>query len=160
MKLKRKEDRIVDGLKELFDQYGYRYYKMRKFEEYSLYMENKNFLSNEYIITFNHNGKLLALKPDVTLSIVKNAKARGLNAVAICDHDNFFNEDSDGFEIIKGCEFFEAVACTRWIMVQIPLMIALEKFVRAQKITVTDFVHRCSCTKIIPGCINVIPFSV
>lgn len=75
MKLKRKEDRIVDGLKELFDQYGYRYYKMRKFEGYSLYMENRSFLSDENIITFNHNGKLLALKPDVTLSIVKNAKA-------------------------------------------------------------------------------------
>ncbi len=75
MKTKRKEDRIVDGLKELFDQYGYRYYKMRKFEGYSLYMENRNFLSDENIITFNHNGKLLALKPDVTLSIVKNAKA-------------------------------------------------------------------------------------
>lgn len=71
----RKEDRIINDLKNLFDQNGYHYYKMRKFEEYSLYMENKNFLSNEYIITFNHNGKLLALKPDVTLSIVKNAKA-------------------------------------------------------------------------------------
>jgi ATP phosphoribosyltransferase regulatory subunit len=75
MKIMRKEDRIINDLKGLFDQNGYHYYKMRKFEEYSLYMENKNFLSNEYIITFNHNGKLLALKPDVTLSIVKNAKA-------------------------------------------------------------------------------------
>ncbi len=74
MKKIRKEDKIINDLKVLFDQNGYRYYKMRKFEEYSLYMENKNFLSDEYIITFNHNGKLLALKPDVTLSIVKNAK--------------------------------------------------------------------------------------
>ena len=75
MKIKRREDRIVDGLKDLFDSFGYKYYKMRKFEGYSLYMENKNFLSDENIITFNHGGKLLALKPDVTLSIVKNAKA-------------------------------------------------------------------------------------
>lgn len=75
MKTTRKEDRITGALKELFDHNGYKYYKMRKFEEYSLYMENKNFLSDDRIITFNHNGKLLALKPDVTLSIVKNAKA-------------------------------------------------------------------------------------
>ena len=75
MRNKRKEERIVEGLKDLFEQYGYKYYKMRKFESYSLYMENRSFLTDENIITFNHNGKLLALKPDVTLSIVKNAKA-------------------------------------------------------------------------------------
>lgn len=55
---------------------GYRKYRMRKFEEYSLYLENKNFLASEHVIAFNGlDGKLLALKPDVTLSIVKNTKA-------------------------------------------------------------------------------------
>ena len=55
---------------------GYRKYRMRKFEEYSLYLENKNFLASEHVITFNGlDGKLLALKPDVTLSIVKNTTA-------------------------------------------------------------------------------------
>lgn len=89
----RKEDRIINDLKSLFDQNGYRYYKMRRFEEYSLYMENKNFLSNEYIITFNHNGKLLALKPDVTLSIVKNAKAYVGNTEKLYYREGVFRYD-------------------------------------------------------------------
>lgn len=94
----RKEDRIINDLKSLFDKNGYRYYKMRKFEEYSLYMENKNFLSNEYIITFNHNGKLLALKPDVTLSIVKNAKACVGNTEKLYYREGVFRYDRKSHE--------------------------------------------------------------
>ena len=72
-KLKR-EEKIIFDLRKIYEQFGYKHYKMKKFEEYDLYQENKNFLSSENIITFNDlNGKLLALKPDVTLSIVKNA---------------------------------------------------------------------------------------
>ena len=48
---------------------------MSKFEEYDLYSKNKDFLVSEGVITFNDtNGKLLALKPDVTLSIIQNHK--------------------------------------------------------------------------------------
>jgi ATP phosphoribosyltransferase regulatory subunit len=48
---------------------------MGKFEEYDFYARNKNFLESDHIITFTDtNGKLLALKPDVTLSIIKNCK--------------------------------------------------------------------------------------
>ncbi len=94
----RKEDRIINGLKELFDQNGYRYYKMRKFEEYSLYMENKNFLSSDRIITFNHSGKLLALKPDVTLSIVKNAKAYIGNTEKLYYHEGVYRYDRKSHE--------------------------------------------------------------
>lgn len=48
---------------------------MSKFEEYDFYADNRNFLSSEMILTFTGlDGKLLALKPDVTLSIVKNTK--------------------------------------------------------------------------------------
>ena len=58
----------------LFASYGYSQYKMSKFEEYDLYNKNKGFLVNDSVITFTDtDGKLLALKPDVTLSIVKNA---------------------------------------------------------------------------------------
>ena len=75
-KLKRKdEDEAVIVLKELYRTYGYRPFKMRKFEEYDLYVENKNFLVSDDIITFSDfNGKLMALKPDVTLSIIKSVK--------------------------------------------------------------------------------------
>ena len=60
----------------LYGDAGYRKYRMRKFEEYSLYLENKNFLVSEHVLAFNGlDGRLLALKPDVTLSIVKNTTA-------------------------------------------------------------------------------------
>jgi ATP phosphoribosyltransferase regulatory subunit len=98
METMRKEDRIINDLKILFDRSGYKYYKMRKFEEYSLYMENKNFLSSEYIITFNHSGKLLALKPDVTLSIVKNAKANLGNTEKLYYREGVFRYDRKSHE--------------------------------------------------------------
>ena len=48
---------------------------MSKFEEYDLYVRNKDFLVSENIITFTDvDGKLMALKPDVTLSIIKNSR--------------------------------------------------------------------------------------
>ena len=72
----RKEDEVSLVLGNLFESYGYKKYLMSRFEEYSLYMENKDFLISDKIITFTDaGGKLMALKPDVTLSIVKNAKA-------------------------------------------------------------------------------------
>ncbi len=67
------EEKAVYNLRTLYDRYGYAPFKMSKFEEYDLYVKNKDFLISDGIITFTDaTGKLLALKPDVTLSIVKN----------------------------------------------------------------------------------------
>lgn len=64
---------IIFSLRSLYDSFGYSLYKMSKFEEYDLYSKNKDFLVSDGVITFTDtNGKLMALKPDVTLSIVKN----------------------------------------------------------------------------------------
>lgn len=69
------EERAVFALRDLYRSYGYTPFKMSKFEEYDLYVRNKSFLVSDHIITFTDtNGKLMALKPDVTLSIVKNNK--------------------------------------------------------------------------------------
>ena len=69
------EEKAVFALRELYCNYGYKPFKMSKFEEYDLYSENKDFLVSDGVITFNDtDGKLLALKPDVTLSIIKNSK--------------------------------------------------------------------------------------
>lgn len=69
------DERAVFALRSLYSGHNYKQYKMSKFEEYELYSENKDFLVSDGIITFNDtNGKLLALKPDVTLSILKNFK--------------------------------------------------------------------------------------
>ena len=66
------EEKIVFYLRSLYSGYGYKPFKMSKFEEYDLYSKNKDFLVSEGVITFNDtNGRLLALKPDVTLSIIK-----------------------------------------------------------------------------------------
>lgn len=74
IKYLKNEERIVLSLRSLYTKYGYMPYKMNKFEEYDLYAKNKDFLVSDGIITFTDtNGKLLALKPDVTLSIIKNA---------------------------------------------------------------------------------------
>ncbi|MCQ4934880.1 MULTISPECIES: ATP phosphoribosyltransferase regulatory subunit [Anaerotignum] len=73
--LLKKEEEVIFRLRALFEQFGYKQFKMSKFEEYDFYAENRSFLSCENILTFSGlDGKLLALKPDVTLSIVKNTK--------------------------------------------------------------------------------------
>lgn len=76
----RPEELATLKLRGIYEQYGYKKYRMGRFEEYSLYAKNQSFLASENIITFTDlDGKLLALKPDVTLSIIKNSKAvRGM----------------------------------------------------------------------------------
>lgn len=84
-----KLENSIYKLRELFINNGYRKFKMNKFEEYDLYSKNKEFLVSDGVIVFNDtNGKLLALKPDVTLSIIKNTKD-DLNSV----EKVFYNEN-------------------------------------------------------------------
>jgi len=74
----RYDEQAIMQLRTLYKQYGYTHYKMSRFEEYGLYAENKAFLASGEIITFTGaGGKLMALRPDVTLSIVKNTKNDG-----------------------------------------------------------------------------------
>ncbi len=69
----KEEERISLSLRSLYKSYGYLPYKMSKFEEYDLYAGNKDFLVGDGVITFTDtDGRLMALKPDVTLSIIKN----------------------------------------------------------------------------------------
>ena len=70
------EEALISYLRSVYEGAGFRSYKMRKFEEYSLYLENRDFLLSDFVITFSDlSGRLLALKPDVTLSIVKGSRA-------------------------------------------------------------------------------------
>lgn len=71
----RNDEKAIFSLRALYRSYGYSQFRMRKFEEYDLYVKNKDFLISDSVITFTDtNGKLMALKPDVTLSIIKNTK--------------------------------------------------------------------------------------
>ena len=55
-------EKAVFALREIYLSYGYLPYKMSKFEEYDLYLKNKEFLVSDRVITFTDtNGKLLAL---------------------------------------------------------------------------------------------------
>lgn len=97
-------ERVALSLRSLYAQYGYSQYKMSKFEEYDLYARNKDFLVSDSVITFTDlSGKLMALKPDVTLSIVKNSKDTP-NAVQKLFYDeNVYRvtKGSHGFKEIK-----------------------------------------------------------
>lgn len=85
----RGHERLSLELRALFEQHGYKLYRTSSFEEYDLYMQNKPFLMGEDIITFTAaDGRLMALKPDVTLSIVKNTPA-GQNR-KVYYHENVF----------------------------------------------------------------------
>ena len=82
------QEQISFELRALYEGRGYRRYKMNKFEEYDLYARNRDFLGDHGAITFlDTNGRLMALKPDVTLSIVKNSRDNG----AI--HKLYYNEN-------------------------------------------------------------------
>ena len=64
---------MQERLNRLYEQYGYRKFKMSRFEDYDLYAQNRDFLRQDRIITFTDaDGALKALKPDITLSIIKN----------------------------------------------------------------------------------------
>ncbi len=74
-KILKNEEAAIFNLRSLYRSYGYKPFKMKKFEEYDLYVNNKSFLVSDRIITFtDKDGKLLALKPDVTLSIIKSTE--------------------------------------------------------------------------------------
>ncbi len=71
----RPEEKAALKLRSLYENYGYSFYRMSRFEEYDFYADKKDFLTSKNILTFTDtNGKLMALRPDVTLSIIKHIK--------------------------------------------------------------------------------------
>lgn len=87
----RQDEQTVLKLRELYTRYGYSRYKMNKFEEYDLYVANKDFLISNEIITFTDgSGRLLAMKPDVTLSIIKNTSDVGSDVQKVFYNENVY----------------------------------------------------------------------
>lgn len=90
------EERAVFSLRSLYRKYGYRPYKMRKFEEYDFYLRNKDFLVSDSFITFtDKDGTLLALKPDVTLSIIKDYQEEKGTFERVCYNENVYRVSGD-----------------------------------------------------------------
>ena len=111
--------RIEDRLEELSRKFGYAPYKMSRFEEYELYVRNKDFLQSDRVITFSgKDGRLLAMKPDVTLSIVKNAPETPGAVRKVHYRENVYRMDRNsgnfreilqaGIECVGDVGFYEA----------------------------------------------------
>ena len=91
----RKDEEASAQLRQLYRQHGYLPYRMSKFEEYDLYVRNKSFLVSEQILTFTDtDGRLMALKPDVTLSIVKNSSDTGSGLQKVYYNENVYRTSS------------------------------------------------------------------
>ena len=85
------EETVTFALRKLYLQYGYTQFRMSKFEEYDLYMKNKEFLVSDGVVTFtNTDGTLMALKPDVTLSIVKNYRDDQMPVHKVCYNEHVY----------------------------------------------------------------------
>lgn len=94
-------ERTVYALRALYGNYGFKKYRMSKFEEYDLYVRNKDFLVSDNVITFTDtDGKLLALKPDVTLSIIKNSDGADGDVQKV-----YYNENV--YRVSKGTNSFK-----------------------------------------------------
>lgn len=91
------EESVVFSLRKLYHNYGYSQFKMRKFEPYDLYAQNKEFLVSDGVITFTDtDGTLMALKPDVTLSIVKNFRNENSSIQKVCYNENVYRISGAG----------------------------------------------------------------
>lgn len=90
-------EQLIKKLTELYTGYGYAPYAMSKFEEYELYLRNKDFLISDRVLTFTDtDGKLMALKPDVTLSIIKNARDTDKQLQKVFYRENVYRPGKSG----------------------------------------------------------------
>ncbi len=90
------DEMAIFKLRSLYKSYGYSKYRMSKFEEYDFYVRNKDFLVSDNIITFtDSDGKLMALKPDVTLSIIKNSKDEEGTVQKVYYNENVYRASGD-----------------------------------------------------------------
>lgn len=107
-------ERIIFALRRLYLNKGYRLFRMSKFEEYDFYAGNKDFLVSDNVITFTDtDGKLMALKPDVTLSLIKSAPDAPDETQKVFYNENVYRvakESSSFREILQtGVECFGRV---------------------------------------------------
>ncbi len=67
-------DELPRTLRGIYSACGYSHYRTVGFEEYDLFSEYRDFITSGQMITFTGaGGRLLALKPDITMSIIRDA---------------------------------------------------------------------------------------
>ena len=98
-----KEELVAFSLRGIYSDAGYKMFRMSKFEEYDFYAKNKDFLLSDNIITFTDtDGRLMALKPDVTLSIIKGSVDNSGEPLKL-----YYNENV--YRVSKGTKSFKEI---------------------------------------------------
>ncbi len=151
--LLKNEERAVFALRSLYEKYGYAQYKMSKFEEYDLYVRNKDFLVSDHIITFTDtNGKLMALKPDVTLSIIKNSKDSAEHIQKVYYNENVYrvSKSTDSYREIMQTGL-ECIGAIDDYCIYEVLSLAAESLKVISEDFVLDISHMGIVSKLISG---------
>lgn len=136
------DELTVLRLRSLYEGCGFKKFRMSKFESYDFYAKNKDFLVGNRIITFsNLDGKLMALKPDVTLSIVKNADY-STGRQKLYYTENVYRESKDihefkeifqvGLEVLGNIDLFETVEI---------ITLAIKSLLEIDKNAILDISH-------------------
>ena len=96
-------DGIFTSLAEIYTRRGYTRYRVSRFEEYDLYAKNRSFITGSAILTFTDtDGRLMALKPDVTLSVIRNTvPSPALRKLYYCESVYRAADPSSGFSEIR-----------------------------------------------------------
>ena len=90
-------EEIILNLRSLFGRYGYSCCRVSTFEEYDFYVRNRSALSGEDVLVFSDaDGRLMALKPDVTMSIVKNVQDGTAGLRKLCYNENVYRIPTGG----------------------------------------------------------------
>lgn len=97
MKTFGQEERILTELTALYEKRGYAKVRAGSFDDYSLYLENRDFLIHRKVITFNGaDGRLLALRPDVTLSLINRVKPELCGTEKYYYTEKVYRQTADG----------------------------------------------------------------
>ena len=137
-------EQLTQNLGCLYRSYGYMSYTMSKFEEYELYLRNKDFLISDRVLTFTDtDGKLMALKPDVTLSIIKNTRDKmGLQKLFYRENVYRPGSNGQGFREIMQVGL-ECMGNTDGYQILEVLQLAVKSLQAVSQRCVLDISHMC-----------------
>lgn len=98
----RKEIELIS----LFRRAGYKRCRLGQFDEYELFDQNRAFLEGDKMLTFTDPyGKLYALRPDVTLSVMKQAAYQPDPVYKVYYKENVFRLSSDTHQYEAHAQF-------------------------------------------------------
>lgn len=92
-----RQEEIIMTLRSLFHRYGYSRCRVSTFEAYDFYAQNRSALDGEAVLLFTDgDGRLMALRPDVTMSIVKNIPENLPGLQKLCYNENVYRIPTGG----------------------------------------------------------------